>query len=137
MMIELNLKVAGTLLIVLGLAHCFFPKRFGWKEDLATLSLLNRQIFLVHCFFIALTLVLMGSITVLYAKALLEPSPITRAILAGAAIFWACRLLVQFFVYDSKLWRGNVFNTWMHALFSCLWTYLTATYTIAATFAWR
>lgn len=136
-MIELHLKIVGTLLILLGVAHCTFPKRFGWKDELARLSLLNRQIFLVHCFFIALTLVLMGSITFLYAKALLEPTSLNRALLAGAAVFWACRLFVQFFIYDPKLWKGNVFNTWMHVLFSCLWTYLIATYSLAAKLAWR
>jgi hypothetical protein len=136
-MIELHLKIVGTLLVLLGVAHCYFPKRFGWKDELARLSLLNRQIFLVHTFFIALTLMLMGSITVVYTKALLEPTPLNRAILAGAAIFWACRLFVQFFVYDSKLWRGNVFNTWMHVLFSCFWVYLVATYSMAAKLAWR
>jgi hypothetical protein len=136
-MIESHLKIVGTLLVLLGVAHCYFPKRFGWKDELARLSLLNRQIFLVHTFFIALTLMLMGSITVVYTKALLEPTPLNRAILAGAAIFWACRLFVQFFVYDSKLWRGNVFNTWMHVLFSCFWVYLVATYSMAAKLAWR
>jgi len=136
-MIESHLRIIGVLLVLLGVAHCAFPKRFGWKEELPRLSLLNRQMFLVHTFFIALTLVLMGSITAVYAKALLEPGPVNRAILAGAAIFWACRLLVQFFVYDSKLWKGNVFNTWMHVLFSCLWIYLIATYSIAARLAWR
>ena len=136
-MIKLHLQIVGALLVLLGVAHCFFPKRFGWKDDLAKLSLLNRQIFGVHCFFIALTLVLMGSITALYARALLEPSPLNRAILACAAIFWACRLFVQFFVYDRKLWQGNPFNTWMHVLFSCLWIYLVATYSVAARLTWR
>jgi len=136
-MIDLHLKIVGTLLVLLGVAHRYFPKRFGWKDELARLSLLNPQIFLVHTFFIALTLVLMGSITALYAKALLEPSPVNRAILACAAIFWACRLFVQFFVYDSKLWQGNTFNTWMHVLFSFFWIYLVATYSIAAKVAWR
>ena len=136
-MIESHLRIIGALLILLGVAHFAFPKRFGWKDELARLSLLTRQIFWVHTFFIALTLVLMGSITALYAKALLEPGPVNRAVLAGAAVFWTCRLFVQFFVYDPKLWKGNVFNTWMHVLFSCFWIYLVATYSIAAKLAWR
>lgn len=136
-MMPVHLRIVGLLLTVLGVAHCFFPKRFGWKDELARLSLLNRQIFWVHTFFIALTLVLMGSVTTLYANRLLEPHPVNGAILAAAAIFWACRLFVQFFVYDSKLWKGNLFNTWMHVLFSCLWTYLVATYSIAANIAWK
>jgi len=78
-MIDLHLKIVGTLLVLLGVAHCAFPKRFGWKDELARLSLLTRQIFWVHTFFIALTLVLMGSITALYAKGLLEPTPRLRS----------------------------------------------------------
>lgn len=36
--------------------------RLGWKEDLAKLTPVNRQVFLVHVGFIALMLVLMGSL---------------------------------------------------------------------------
>ena len=136
-MIELHLKIAGALLIVLGIAHSTFPRRFGWKDELARLSLLNRQMFLVHVFFIALTLVLMGSITLFYTKALLQPSPLSRVILVGVVIFWVCRLFIQFLVYDSSLWRGNAFNTWMHVMFSCFWIYLVVTYSVAARIVWR
>jgi|SRR5450755_257709 hypothetical protein len=136
-MIELHLKIAGALLIVLGLAHSTFGRRFGWKEELARLSLLNRQMFRVHCFFIALTLVLMGSITLFYTKALLQPTALSRVILVGVVIFWVCRLFIQFLIYESSLWRGNAFNTWMHVLFSCFWIYLVVTYSVAARMVWR
>lgn len=136
-MIELHLKIAGALLMVLGIAHSTFSRRFGWKDELARLSLLNRQMFLVHVFFIALTLVLMGSVTLFYTKALLQPTPLSRVILVGVVIFWVCRLFIQFLVYDSSLWRGNAFNTWMHVLFSCFWIYLVVIYSVAARMVWR
>ena len=137
MILEINLKIVGALLVVLGIAHGAFNKQFEWKTELARLSLLNRQMFLVHCFFIALTLILMGSVTLFYTDALLQPVPLSRVVLAAVVVFWLCRLFIQFFVYDSMLWRGNRFNAWMHVLFSLFWTYVVLTYFFAAKHVWR
>jgi hypothetical protein len=125
---EWHLRVAGALQILLALLHLAFPKRFQWKEELARLSPLNRQIFIVHTFFICLVLVLIGTLSLLAANTLLEPSRLSRLVLGGITLFWALRLLCQFFVYDASLWRGQRFNTVMHGVFSLLWFYLTAVY---------
>jgi hypothetical protein len=61
------LRIAGVSLVALGLLHGFFPKRFAWKEELARLSLLNRQIFYVHCAFLVMILVMMGLLSMFYA----------------------------------------------------------------------
>lgn len=128
--IEFHLKLAGIALIVLGLSHAVFGPRFQWKEELGRISLLNRQIFYVHTFFIALVVVLLGILALFYTKELLTPSPLARVVLSGILFFWVCRLLIQFFVYDASLWKGNRFNTRMHVLFSFLWLYL------VCVFAW-
>ena len=125
---EWHLRIAGALQILLALLHLAFPKRFKWKEELARLSPLNRQIFLVHTFFICVVLTLIGALSLLAANTLLEPSRLSRLVLGGFATFWGLRLLCQFFVYDASLWRGQRFNTVMHALFSLLWLYLTGVY---------
>jgi hypothetical protein len=125
---EWHLRIAGVLQIVLALLHLAFPRRFNWKEELARLSPLNRQIFLVHTFFICLVLVLIGALSLLAPDALLEPTRLSRLVLGGFATFWGLRLLCQFFVYDAALWRGHAFNSLVHVLFSLLWLYLTAVY---------
>jgi hypothetical protein len=63
-----------------------------------------------------------------YASALLEPSPLARAVLFGLMLFWGVRLLVQWFVYDWQLWRGNRFHTIVHFAFTGLWTYAACVY---------
>lgn len=126
-----QLKLTGATLIFLGVSHAFFDKRFGWREETARLSLLNRQIFYVHNFFIALTCVLMGAISLFGTRALLEPTLAGSWICGGFAIFWACRLVCQFFVYDASLWRGKVFETTIHWLFAAVWTYYTAIFSWA------
>lgn len=121
--LELHLKLAGMLLILLGLSHVFFAQRFQWKEELERLSLLNRQIFYVHAFFIALIVVLFGALALFYTETLIEKTALARVVLGGILIFWTCRLWIQFFGYDASLWKGDRFNTVVHVLFSLLWTY--------------
>ncbi len=125
---EWHLRIAGALQILLALLHLAFPRRFQWKEELARLSPLNRQIFMVHTFFICVVLVLFGALSLLAPETLLEPTRLARLVLGGIATFWGLRLLCQWFVYDASLWRGQRFNTVMHVLFTLLWLYLTVVY---------
>jgi hypothetical protein len=125
---EWHLRIAGVLQILLALAHILLPRRLRWTEELARLSLLNRQIFHVHTFFICLVLVMNGALSLLAPAALLEPTPLSRLVLLGCAVFWAVRLYCQWFVYESSLWRGRRFETTVHVASSVLWLYLTAVY---------
>ena len=119
-----HLRAAGVLLIALALFHGALPRRFGWRQELQNVSLLSRQIFYVHTFFIALTVGLMGTLVLFYADELLKAAPLARGVLGGLTVFWLCRLVFQFCVYDASLWRGQVFETRVHWLFSALWLYL-------------
>ena len=131
MTLQIHLQIVGCLLVLLGLSHSFMNRHFGWGKELAEISLLTRQIFYVHTFFIALGVILGGAVSLALPAELLSPAPLNRAILAGMAFFWLCRLLTQFFVYDGAIWRGNVRRTLMHGALSLLWIYVTAIYTLA------
>lgn len=120
-----NLRIGGALLIALALAHVQFSKRFRWREESARLSPFNRQVLLVHAFFIALAIGLMGLLMLGWPRALATPSVLGKPITAGLAIFWAIRLYVQWFVYDRELWRGKRFETAVHLAFTAFWAYLT------------
>jgi hypothetical protein len=120
---EFHLKIIGTLLIVLAIIHVLFPKYFDWKSELKSLSLINRQMMEVHTFFVALIVLLMGILCISCSSELVTTS-FGRKISLGLGIFWVIRLLFQFFVYSSKLWKGKTFETTIHILFSVLWIYL-------------
>lgn len=125
-MMEGVLRLTGMSLIALALAHVAFAKRLGWKDDFANVSLVNRQIFYVHCLFLCLTLILMGLLCLVWPETLLHASPLGRIVAGGLCLFWLCRLLAQWLVYDSRLWRGKRFETWVHVIFTGVWTYYTA-----------
>jgi len=135
MNIHVQLKLAGALLVVLGLAHGLFGRFFKWNKELAQLSLLTRQIFLVHSFFIALSVTLMGACTLFCTEALLRSGALSRIVLSGFVFFWLARLTFQLFVYDSAIWRGQCFYTCMHVVFSAFWTYIVVIYGAALRFS--
>lgn len=121
---ELQLKIIGILLIGLALLHIGFPKYFKWATELQPLSLLTRQMMQVHTFFIALVVFLMGLLCLTSAAALVH-TPLGQRLSIGIGLFWGIRLFVQFFVYSPLLWKGKMFETTVHIIFSLLWAYLT------------
>jgi hypothetical protein len=46
----------------------------------------------------------------------------------GLGLFWLTRLYFQFFVYSPQVWRGKVFETSVHVIFSALWIYFTVVF---------
>jgi len=123
----LHLKIIGVLLIILGLMHVVFPKRFNWKKELSQLSLINRQMFQVHVFFIALFVLLVGLMNVFLTEDLLT-TKLGKWICRGLGFFWGIRSLIQWFGYSSKIWKGKFFETTMHLLFSFFWVYMSVIY---------
>jgi hypothetical protein len=128
---EYHLRIAGAFQIGLAIVHLSFPKRFHWKEELARLSLLNRQMFVVHTIFICFVLVMTGALSLLAPQTLLQSTPLARLVLGGFGGFWGLRLLFQWFIYDWRLWRGDSFNTFVQFLFTLMWIYLTSVYVAA------
>lgn len=120
---ELHLKIAGLIMIILAFIHFLFPKRFKWKDELSGLSLINKQLMYVHTFFIALVVLLMGVICI-YSASEIVHTLLGRNLSFGLFIFWFVRLVFQFFVYSSQLWRGKKFETIIHVIFTLIWIYL-------------
>lgn len=116
----------------LALIHIIFPKYFHWKEELKTLSLINRQMMMTHTFFIALVVFLMGLLSFVSSLELIS-SKLGKQICVGLGLFWSVRLFFQFFIYSPKLWKGKIFETIVHVLFTLFWIYLSTIYLMAGT----
>ena len=125
-------RAAGVVMLLLVPLNLIdVPRRFEWKREMAGLSLLNRQIFWVHSWFICLILAQCGLLALLLTRQLLEPTPLARAIDGGVAFFWLLRLVMQWFVYSPSIWRGNRFYTVVHYTFTATWLLLFVTFTLA------
>ncbi len=119
-----SLRLGGAALIALAFAHLPISRRFEWRQESLRLSPFNRQVLLVHAFFIALAVGMMGVGMLFWPNALATPSALGVPVTAGLTVFWAIRLYVQWFVYDHALWRGKGFETLVHAGFTALWGFL-------------
>lgn len=118
----LHIKIVGIFLVLLSLLHVVIPQYFNWTRELSGLNLINRQIMYVHTFFIAFIVLLMGLLC-LYSSNELVNSALGKHLSLGLFIFWFTRLLFQFFVYSPKVWRGKKLETFVHVVFSILWSY--------------
>lgn len=115
--------------------HVFLPKQLKWKEDMAKVSLVNRQIFFVHVFFIALFVAMTGLLSLCFAQALLEKTVLSRVVLFGLITFWAARFVTQIFIYDSRIWHGNRARTMVHYGFAGFCAYLVFAYAFALAYS--
>ena len=129
---EMHYKIIGVLLIALSFVHIIFPKYFKWKDELKSLSLINKQMMTIHTFFIALVVFLMGLLCLTSSSDLVE-TKLGKTISLGLGIFWMIRLFIQFFGYSSDLWKGKVFETSVHIVFALLWIYLIVVFLWTAT----
>ena len=120
---ELHLKIIGCVLIALALIHIGFPRYFNWRGEFQSVALINKQMMYVHTFFIALTVFLMGALC-LFCSADICHTPLGKQLALGLFLFWFVRLVFQVFIYSPKLWKGKLFETAMHILFTSLWIYL-------------
>ena len=128
--LELNLTITGAVLVSLGVLHVALPALLRWNRELAAASPLNREVSYVHCFFIGLVCTLWGLLPLTAGRLLLIPSPVTRLVLAGAVIFWSCRLVIQLAVFnhharESAPWCALSIGG------SVLWSYLATVWTWA------
>jgi hypothetical protein len=122
-----HLYIAGWLQVALALIHFIFPRYFKWREQLTGLTLINRQLMYVHTFFIALVVLLMGSLCIA-APVDIIMTRLGKYLSLGLFVFWATRLFFQIFVYKSGLWKGKRFETVVHVLFTLVWIYLSVVF---------
>ena len=85
-------------------ASALVPKALRWRETLAPLPLLLRQMFWVYGIFIVLTIIGFGTLTACFATDMARGEPLGRGLAGFISLFWTARLIVQWFVFDSRPW---------------------------------
>jgi hypothetical protein len=127
---ETQIKIAGWLMIVLALVHIVFPGYFKWKNELKPLSVINRQLMYVHCFFVAFVILLAGLLCITSSYDLIA-THLGHNILTGFSVFWITRLVFQFLVYSPDTWKGKKFETAVHIILSFLWIYFSVVFVLS------
>ncbi|MBM3841150.1 MAG: hypothetical protein FJ398_24985 [Verrucomicrobia bacterium] len=102
MKLKTMLRIAGALHFCVLIASALVPRGLHWRENLAPLPRLVRQLFWVYGAFIVLCIASFGTLTLLHATRMAEGDAVVRSLCAFIALFWLTRLGVQLFVVDGR-----------------------------------
>ena len=127
-----QLIVGGLLHFAVLIASATTPRVLDWRANLAALHPFLRRLFWVYGFFIVLTIVSFGTLTLARADDLASATPLARSVCAVIAIFWLARLMVQFFVFDARPFLTTAFRRVGHHGLTLLFGALVFIYGCAA-----
>jgi hypothetical protein len=111
------LQSAAVLQLGIALLNLFLVRLLKWREELARMQLLLREVFHVHAWFISITLAIFAGMTWRFATEMSAGvNPVCQWLAAGIGSFWAIRVVVQVAYYSSSHWRGQLTRTLIHLL---------------------
>src|SRR5262245_3827201 len=131
--LEVALQAAAVIQLAVALANFRLVHLLGWRDDLARMPRLMREVFLVHLWFISLTLAIFGVLTIRFAHAMVRHEHAVAVWLASAiAIFWLVRAVIQVTFYSSEHWRGKPGPTAVHVTLLAGYALMGVAYALAA-----
>lgn len=112
---ETLIKAAGVYNIVLIIFHLLFSPIFNWKQDLQSLSFLNKAILPVLNNSLIVVFALYAYISLFHSQELLS-TPLGKSLLVFMALFFFARSAMQVIYFKLKHWGSVAFLLFF---FSC------------------
>lgn len=113
--LETLLRFVALLQFGLAILSLLLPRILDWKPDIARMPLLIRQVFEIHGWFIAITLVIWAVLTWRFAPEMANvPTELTRWLCAAIGLFWGVRCVMQWTHYSAAHWWGIPSRTVIH-----------------------
>jgi hypothetical protein len=82
-------------------ASSLVPFRLNWKDELASLPRLHRQMYWVYGGYVVLSIVAFGLLSLAHSRELADGGGLARGVCLYVAVFWGVRLGLQG-VFDVK-----------------------------------
>jgi hypothetical protein len=132
-LLETGLLLAALGQFLIAMLNFVIIPLMHWQEDLDRMPLLLRQVFHVHCWFIAGTLIIFSTLTCRFAGPMTSSAePVYRWIAALIGSFWAIRAVLQFAYYSGSHWRGIPSRTTVHIILMLVYPAFAIVYLTAA-----
>lgn len=93
--------LAGCGQLSVLIASALVPLRLNWREELASLKRLHRQMYWTYGGYVVLSIIALGLISLVNARELAAGSLLARSFCLYASVFWGIRLSLQP-VFDVK-----------------------------------
>lgn len=116
---------AGLALFGVAAAGCGVPRVLGWREDLARLRPLNRQIFWTYSGYILCTNLGMAVLATFAPGWLLSGTSLAAAVSGYICVYWGARFVIQFVYYDRSDAPSGALYEFAHYAFAAIFLYLT------------
>ena len=121
---EIALFIAAAAQLVIAVLNLFLVRIMKWEEPVVRMPQLVREVFHVHAWFITITLVIFGVVTIRFAGELAAgTNDLGRWLVCGIGLFWLIRWVIQFFFYSSSHWKGKCAETAVHIVDPDLWVF--------------
>ena len=130
--LSLAIQLAGGLHLLVAAANFVLPGMLEYRKNLAKVSPIIRQIFLVHAAYIVLVLGGFGAICLWFADDLCGGSRLGRFVCEFLAVFWCLRIVIQFGFYDRATKREHPIGNF---IFSAIFLYFAAIFAATALLA--
>lgn len=112
-------------------AAALVPHRLRWRDTLAQLPRLHRQMYCVYGCYIALSILAFALLSLSNARELAGGSALARGLCGYIAVFWGLRLVLQA-VFDVRAYLTTWWLTAGYHLLTVLFAGLTIVYALAA-----
>ncbi len=108
--------VLGILQLGILFASALVPFQLNWKDDLAVLPKLHRQLFYVYGAYVVLGIVSLGVICIVAADDLAAGSLLAKVFCTYGMLFWGIRLSLQTILEAKPFLTTTLLKIGYHAL---------------------
>ena len=123
------IQLAGVLQLLIVAMNVPLPRILRYREELAAVSPIIRQVFIVHSAYIVLMLIGFSALCFRFAPDLAGDSALGTFLSGCLAVFWGLRVPIQLCYYDAGLKR----RYWIvHGLFTLAIVFMTGLFSFAA-----
>jgi hypothetical protein len=129
------ITILGPALWLAGLGHFALlaasgqlPYRLQWRTELPRLSNANRKLFLVATFYIVLTYLSFGVLTLVLHDELLGGGRVAIGLAAFIGLYWLVRLILDWFWFGHRDWPAGRRFVLAHIALESLFAYLAVVY---------
>lgn len=129
--------LAGWAQIALVLGSLAVPKVLNWKQELARIQPLIKQMFWVYAAYIVVINLCFGLLSVFDCHELINGSALAMLLTGFIAVYWISRVLIQFLYFDrANFPNGNWYRLGEAALV-LVFVFLSCIYGWAAYFNFK
>lgn len=109
-LLQIGLQIGGYSLVALSVGSFWIPKALGWREKLAVLTPLMRELWWTYSIYVWASHVFFAVLALGFSDWLMGGSGAAMAMCGFILLWWSVRLWLQFFGFDLQEIEGNLMN---------------------------